>query len=361
MKIGKSLAIAFVAFFTTIQSLLAAYVEPEYPIVSETGRIAGFTTEDPGLVYMVPQSWEIYRGNIYQNATGFAMVLAPTYDNETLARYKLANPGKALIPMPHKLNEARLFLGELLDDAALLGKVKYQVSPDNLSNQSDIIYFNLEVATDTQDFFKTVLTSNTGITGFVELSYPFQSRQIESQIPLHAQANLIARNLPENYPMLWLERLSLESCLALDEFLNVQVSLGLQKVHIRSLNSSACWLADRVQLSRVSENHYAMRAKWAGVANLKVSTHLLVEELGMGIAGDAFFEADVALDLDTITITIPKFKLINFEGRGSSISPIYKNVIINQINKNSSMIRDSLAESLTEELRLRIINGNIFL
>jgi hypothetical protein len=361
MNIGKSLAISLVAFLTTAQNLLAAYVEPEYPIVSETGRIAGFTTEDPGLVYMVPQSWEIYRGNIYHNATGFAMVLAPTYDNETLARYKLANPGKALIPMPHRLNEARLFLGELLDDAALLGKIKYQVSPDNLSNQSDIVYFNLEVAADAQDFFKTVLTSNTGITGYVELSYPFQSRQIESQIPLHAQTQRVARSLPENYPMLWLERLSLENCLALDEFLNVQVSLGLQKVHLRSLNSSACWLADKVQLSRIAENSYAMQAKWSGVSYLKISTNLLVEELGMRIAGDAFFEADVVLDLDSITVTMPKFKLINFEGRGQSISPIYKNVIINQINKNSSLIRDSIADALTDELRLRIINGNIFL
>jgi hypothetical protein len=36
-------------------------------------------------------------------------------------------------------------------------------------------------------------------------------------------------------------------------------------------------------------------------------------------------------------------------------------VIINQINKNSSLIRDSIADALTDELRLRIINGNIFL
>ena len=80
MSIGKTLAISVVALLTTAKSLFAAYVEPEYPIVSDAGRIAGFTTEDPGLVYMVPQSWEIYRGNVYQNTTGFAMVLAPTYD-----------------------------------------------------------------------------------------------------------------------------------------------------------------------------------------------------------------------------------------------------------------------------------------
>ncbi|MDQ3233470.1 MAG: hypothetical protein M3Q07_16750 [Pseudobdellovibrionaceae bacterium] len=361
MSTGKSLAIALVAFLTTAKSLFAAYVEPVHPIVSDGGRIAGFTTEDPNLVYMVPQSWEIYRGNVYQNATGFAMVLAPTYDQETLAKYKLAHPGQALIPMPHKLNEARLFLGELLDDAALLGKIKYEVSPDNLSNQSDIVYFNLEVTADTQDFFKTILTSNTGITGYVELSYPFQSHQVESQIPLQAQTRTVARNLPPNYPLLWLERLSLENCLALDEFLNVQVSLGFQKVHLRSINSSACWMADNVQLAKVSENIYAMWAKQLGVADLRVVTDLLVEELGLKFAGDALFEADVQLDLESITVTMPKFKLISFDPRGQTISPIYKNVIMNQINKNSAQIRDSLAKALTDELRVRIINGNIFI
>jgi len=361
MSIGNSLAIALVVFLTTAKSLLAAYVEPEYPIVSDEGRIAGFTTEDPGLVYMVPQSWEIYRGNIYQNTWGFAMVLAPTYDNETLAKYKLENPGKAMIPMPHKLNEAKLFLGEFLDDAALLGKIKYQVSPDNLSNQSDIIYFNLEVAADTQDFFKTILTSNTGITGYVELSYPFQAKQIDSQIPLYAQTKLIPRNLPQNYPLLWLERLSLENCLALDEFLNVQVSLGLQKVQLRSLNSSACWLADNVQLRKISENTYAMQPKRSGAANLKVATNLLIEELGIRLMGDALFEADVQLDLDSISVTIPKLRLISFEGRGQTINPVYKNVIMNQINKNNAQIRSSLAKALTDELQLRIINGNIFI
>ncbi|WP_141731487.1 hypothetical protein [Oligoflexus tunisiensis] len=355
--------LAFAFFYVMValgsSAAWASFVEIRQPIASGTGEIAGFTTEDPHLVYMVPRAWTIYRNNIYQNGSSFYFILAPQYDDQTLAQYKLKNPGTIMVPIPHQLSEASLFLGATWEDEFLLGKIRYSVAPDNAVNQSDIIYYNLEVSPDVMPAFKNLLQSSIGINGYLNLSYPFQNTIVHGQIPLFIQSSHIRQTLPDNYPMLWLERLSTEYCLTLDDFMSGKVSLGFQSVTLQSTHSQACWIQDNIQLHALGNDRYSIGAQDGSRANLTARMQVKLVELNMLVNFTLTFTAEAVLDIRDVAVEVPLLQLVSVEMQ-QGLNPVYERVLRNEVARHNTRMRQAIARTLTQELRSRIINGDLF-
>jgi hypothetical protein len=359
MKQGLAFAFFYVMVTLSSSTAWAAFVEIRQPIASGTGEIAGFTTEDPHLVYMVPRAWTIYRNNIYQDGSAFYFILAPQYDDQTLAQYKLKKPGTIMVPIPHLLSEASLFLGAGWEDDFQLGKIRYSVAPDNAFNQSDMIYYNLEVSPDIMPAFKNLLQSNIGINGYLNMSYPFQSKIVNSQIPLFIQSNQVRQTLPDNYPMLWLERLSTEYCLNLDDFMSGQVSLGFQTVTLQSTQSQACWVQDNIRLEALGNDRYSISALKQGQTNLAAEMQVKLLELNMLVNFSLSFDAEAVLDIRDIAVEIPRLQLVSVDVQ-DGLNPVYEKVLRNEVVRHNARMRQVIARTLTQELRSRIINGDLF-
>ncbi len=360
--IFKYIRLCCITFFFIFFSLTskASFVEIQYPITSDFGTIAGFTTEDPNLVYMVPRSWKIYRDNFYRSGNDFFFILAPTYDTETLAKYKLEHPETAIVPIPHILSETTLFLGETDENEFLLGKIQHSVTPDQLINQSDIIYYRISVDADVVDGFINLVSSSIGLNGYLNLSYPFSGQQIDSQIPLFIKANNISQILPDNYSILWLHRLMTEYCLLLDDFIDKEVSLGTQSVHLESTDSMGCWLENNIHLFEEGSGIYTVNAIDSFTSNIVLVANLTLVEFSINVEIQIDAAVAVTLDVNNVEVLLNDFFIQNIVINSDTVGSFLKSIIINEIEEEEESIRQSISEKLTEELRIRIINGNIF-
>jgi hypothetical protein len=264
-----------------------------------------------------------------------------------------------MVPIPHLLSEASLFLGAGWEDDFQLGKIRYSVAPDNAFNQSDMIYYNLEVSPDIMPAFKNLLQSNIGINGYLNMSYPFQSKIVNSQIPLFIQSNQVRQTLPDNYPMLWLERLSTEYCLNLDDFMSGQVSLGFQTVTLQSTQSQACWVQDNIRLEALGNDRYSISALKQGQTNLAAEMQVKLLELNMLVNFSLSFDAEAVLDIRDIAVEIPRLQLVSVDVQ-DGLNPVYEKVLRNEVVRHNARMRQVIARTLTQELRSRIINGDLF-
>ncbi|MEM9102148.1 MAG: hypothetical protein AAGB12_07475 [Pseudomonadota bacterium] len=356
----KSLIKLYGVFFIFISHAYADFVDITVPIASDFGSIAGFETEDPSLVYKVPKTWEVYENNFYQDGNDFYFAIAPQYDNETLARYKLENPEKIILPIPHILSESTLFLADIAENESLLGKISNAVTPDNLINQSDLIYYKINVHEEALETFTTIVESVIGLTGYVSMSYPYESQILNTQIPFFIRMDSIREVMPDNYSSLWVQRVLTEkNCLQLDQFIQGKINLGFFSVDLLSEESRSCWMTDNLEVLAGEMAIYHAGAMDLSLPNIYVNSNLIIPQLG--IIFESKFNLQVAVTIDLLSLTVTIENLTFFEIIGEDISPEYKIIIENIFEPQKPQVMSYISEVLTEELRIRIVNGNIFL
>ncbi|MCL1127681.1 hypothetical protein [Shewanella surugensis] len=339
----------------------ASYVEIDVPILSEFGSIAGFTTQDPHLAYMVPKSWTVYENNLYRTDNDFYFILSPSFDTQTLAQYKLAHPDVLMVPIPHILSETQLFLADVVENDFLLGKLQHSVTPDHVVNQSDLIYYNIRVDDDALAGFVNLLNSNIGLTGYLNLSYPFSGQVTNTQIPLFIKASQISQTIPDDYELVWIKRLLSEHCLLLNEVVDAELSLGFQSIHIESLDGLGCWNKDNFALHAISEGDYQVNGIDPLVYNFDINTRLHLIELGLEAQVHMTTQIQVSLDLFEVTVSLDELAMIDINVDGDNVSSFYQYLIQREIEAEKDNIKASVSSRLTQEFQIRIINGNLFL
>ena len=341
--------------------LVAAVVPTTTAILGPDAVISGYETVDESLVYQVPQSWELYRGNLFQRADELYFVLAPKYDSQTMAEYKLSNPEKVQLPLPSILSETTLFLGQT-PDGNLLGDIQFEVSPEPGLNQGDLLYFKLSSSVEALPDVVQIIESNLGLTGYLYMSYALQGTDAAiSQIPIIIQKNRVdqADSLPDSYPALWLRRLLDEYCLDLDEFIDAEVSLGFQSVNLVSKNSQACFDDSNLQVAAISSSQFLANPINGNHGNIDIWSSLSIPQLGIEFDANFRLQSSFVFDQNEISVEMQDANIVDVDIADDALGDFYKTFVKAELKKHAAEVSREISIYLTAELQTRIIDGSL--
>ncbi|WP_437623000.1 hypothetical protein [Sorangium sp. So ce1151] len=343
---------------TGVAGAEASFAEPTEAIVFE-GRGIGYESSDPNVVYLRPDRWTLSRNRVFLEPTRdgegtLYFVVEPRYDAG--ARYAAAatRTGRRIVflPLPYVLRRSSLFL------SSIVGAILTEVSPSPVSNQSPLIYYKLSVRAVGLDALRDLARSGSSLLGTVEVTHTIRGATVVTSAPLDvrlSESDLLPRKRPSDHGLEWITELLTRNELILDGVLDGPYSLGLWSVDVTKSSIVGELNMALTRLRREGES-VVLTANGTNFAH-RCRLHIVQTDT------DVEFQVDLRLglrlSLTDMTVAVEELKVV----RAVSPSGELSGFVADFINKITDLerVRTRISESISDELRRRVIAGSLFL
>ncbi|WP_437727495.1 hypothetical protein [Sorangium sp. So ce861] len=336
----------------------ASFAEPTEAIVFQ-GKVIGYESSDPNVVYLRPDRWTLSRNRVFlepsRDGEGtLYFVVEPRYDAG--ARYAAAatSAGRRMVflPLPYVLRRSSLFL------SSIVGAILTEVSPSPAANQSPLIYYKLSLRAIGLDALRKLARSGSSLLGTVEVTHAIRGATVVTSAPVDArlsESDLLPRARPSDYGLEWITELLTRNELILDGVLDGPYSLGLLSVDVTKSSIVGELNMARTRLRR--EGDYVVVT--ADGTNFAHRCRFHVVQTDTDVEFQVDLRLGLRLSLADMTVAVEELKVVRAVGPSGGLSGF----IAEFINKVTDLehVRARISESISDELRRRVIAGSLFL